>query len=85
MPKKKITPVFKRTMLVEIHAVGTSIASALRALGRGTGWGKVADIEIEVDPNNSPAQWFVRFTAGGTSMKASGEYVNGGVVVTWWK
>jgi hypothetical protein len=66
-----------------IHAVGKTVKGALVSLGRDFRWGKVENIEEQT--SDVPARWFVRFTAGGTSMKAAGEYVRGGVIVTWWK
>jgi len=74
---------FNRAYSVVIHAVGVDIPSALEALGRGLGWGHIDGIVMqEVDV---PCKWYVRFHADGTSMKASGEHVRGGVIVTWWK
>ena len=72
-----------REYQLTIHAVGTTVKAALVSLGRGVRWGKVENLVAQ--PSEVPAQWFVCFTAGGTSMKAAGEYVRGGVIVTWWK
>jgi hypothetical protein len=74
---------FQRSFNLTIHAVGTSVERAIHTLGRSLKWGKIANIEWQ--PIDTPCQWYIRFEAGGTSMKASGEYVTGGVIVTWWK
>lgn len=74
---------FNRSHRLEIYAVGVDIPSALDALGRGLGWGQLdCIVKQEVDV---PCKWYVHFTADGTSMKAAGEFVRGGVIVTWWK
>lgn len=63
-----------------IYAVGTSAESALNALHPGA-----HGIEYQMH-DGPPCEWFVTYWSGdGTSMKASGEYVRGGVIVKWWK
>lgn len=74
---------FRRSFVLEIYAVGRTVEAALKELGKTLGWGKVAKISFQ--EMGVPCEWMVRFTAGGTSMKASGQYVTGGVIVTWWK
>ena len=74
---------FRRPFELTIYAVGRNVEEALEALGKERKWGKVEGIEWqEVDV---PCEWYVRFIADGTSMKASGEFITGGVIVTWWK
>lgn len=74
---------FRRSHQLEIYAVGATIEKAIRALATdGRGWKNIKDITFE--PVDKPCEWYVRFWANGTSMKAGGEYVNGGVILTWW-
>lgn len=82
-PRKKTD--FQRDFNLHIYAVGKNVETALKALGASLKWGKVYNIEFqEVD---TPCNWYVYFKVGkgGTGMKAAGEYVTGGVIVTWWK
>ena len=81
--KDRASNEFRREFNLTIYAVGTTVERALKALGKTNEWGKIDNIVFqEVD---TPCVWYVRFTSDGTSMKASGEYVTGGVIVTWWK
>ncbi len=66
-----------------IHAVGRTVEEALTALGKRHGWGKVTDLAFQ-SHTNAPVEWYVRFAVDGTSMKAAGHYLTGGVIVTWW-
>lgn len=75
---------FQRSFKLEIYAVGSDVQSALFSLGESLNWGEIEDIEFQ-SHEDAPCEWYVCFYAGGTSMKASGEYVTGGVIVTWWK
>lgn len=77
-------PKFNRSCKLEIHAVGPTVEAALQHMQRGLSWGEIEHIEYQKH-DGAPCTWYVRFTAGGTSMKAAGEYVRGGVIVTWWK
>lgn len=74
---------FQREFHLTIFAVGATIEGALNALGTTNKWGDLTKIEHQ--PVDVPCKWYVRFRADGTSMKAAGEYVSGGVIVTWWK
>lgn len=74
---------FKREFSLTIYAVGVTVESAIKSLAQAIGWGDIDGIEFQ--PIDVPCEWYVRFHADGTSMKASGEYVTGGVIVTWWK
>lgn len=75
---------FRRSYEKTIYAVGTTVERAIKALASdGRGWKNIKDITFE--PVDSPCEWYVRFWANGTSMKAGGQYVNGGVILTWWK
>lgn len=76
---------FQRSFHLEIYAVGRDVKEALLALGQACAWGEITDITFERDQALSPCEWYVRFHADGTGMKAGGEYVTGGVIVTWWK
>ena len=82
--KEKGVSDFRREFHLTIYSVGKTVEDAIRALAKdGRGWKNIANIEFqEVD---TPCKWCVRFTADGTSMKAAGDYVNGGVILTWWK
>lgn len=75
---------FKRSAKFEVFAVGNTIENALYSLAETNNWGIIRNITLQ--PNEgAPCNWYVRFKSEGTSMKASGEYVTGGVIVTWWK
>lgn len=74
---------WRRSFKIEIYAVGRNIKEALAALAESCGWDEVTGIEDQ--KTDVPCEWFVRFHADGTSMKASGEHVAGGVIVLWWK
>jgi hypothetical protein len=74
---------FRMDFQLTIYAVGTTVENALEALKTTLGWGKITDIEFQ--SVRVPVEWYVRFHAGGTSMKAAGHYLTGGVIVTWWK
>ena len=65
-----------------VYAVGADPECALGALGKKIGWGKLDHFRFE---SASFGSWYCRFTADGTSMKAGGRYVPGGVIVDWWK
>lgn len=82
--KEKSSSDFRREFSLTIHAVGRTVEEAIRALAKdGRDWKNIKDIQFqEVD---TPCKWYVRFWANGVSMKAAGEYVNGGVILTWWK
>jgi hypothetical protein len=71
-----------------VYSVGLQPTEALRALGDKIGWGKLDNFRLE-DWNGGSGrvgdEWFCRFTADGTSMKAGGRFVPGGVIVDWWK
>lgn len=82
---KSDSPSFNRSLTLEIYSVGPTIERALKSLGKGIGWGKVEKVELQPSDGRPPSDWYARFCAGGTSMKAAGQYVRGGVVVTWWK
>lgn len=78
-------PTFNRSFHVEIYSVGETIEKAIFALGKTLGWGEIENIQLQSDPKLKPCEWYIRFTADTTGMKAAGEYVTGGVIVTWWK
>lgn len=68
----------------EIYAVGETPEGALEHLGLSLGWGEVENFS-DLKGGSPEFEWGRRFTAGGTSMKAAGWRVPGGVVVAWWK
>jgi hypothetical protein len=74
-----------------VYSVGSTAVDAIQALGARIGWGELADFQDEGDGGSTnPVEaelsgWYYRFTADGTSMKAGGWYVPGGVVLDWWK
>lgn len=74
---------FRMEFNLTIYAVGVTVETALLSLGETLGWGRIENIDFQ--PVDVPCNWHVRFHAGGTSMKAAGQYVTGGVIVTWWK
>jgi hypothetical protein len=74
----------KRSLFNEhaFFSVGKKPEQAIRAYGRHHSWGKVANLQRQ---ESLPDHWYYTFTASGTSMKAAGIYVTGGVIMTWWK
>lgn len=66
-----------------ILATGEAPEQAIHALGRELGWGPLD--RFEEQEANASDEWYYRFRADGTSMKAAGDYVPGGVTLTWWK
>ena len=74
---------FQRSFALTIYAVGNTVYEALQALGKSLDWEPVTDIQWQT--TDQPCTWYVRFQVDGTSMKATGEYVTGGVVVLTWK
>jgi hypothetical protein len=68
---------------VRLFAVGATPEEALAHMGKELGWGELSALAYD-EPDHDDA-WYARFTADGTSMKAAGEYVTGGAIVTWWK
>jgi len=72
--------------LERVYSVGHDPADAIRALGERIGWGEITGLSPQSDGvRPSLEQWYCRFYADGTSMKAAGRYVPGGVILTWWK
>lgn len=71
----------------DIHAIGKTPQECVHAAAQAKGWGEIAKIREleESDSESSQYTWGLRFTAGGTSMKAAGWEVPGGFVMTWWK
>jgi nucleotide-binding universal stress UspA family protein len=64
-------------------SIGKTPEDAIVALAKELEWGEVfMGAPLEGD---GPYTWGYRFLAGGTSFKAAGWSVPGGVVLTWWK
>jgi len=38
-----------------------------------------------IDETTEEYHWGLRFTSDGTGMKCAGKFIEGGVVMTWWK
>jgi len=75
----------RRTALAEeIFAVGKTPEEAIRALALALDWGEITKIS-NLEGGDARYTWGRRFLADGTSMKAAGWDVPGGVVLTWWK
>lgn len=68
----------------DLHAVGKTPEEAIVSLAHFKGWGEVTKIS-ELDGGDPKYTWGRRFLADGTSMKAAGWEVPGGVIVAWWK
>lgn len=69
-----------------ILSVGATVEDAIRSLGKAIGWGELAAFEDQGEEGLSAGhEWYYRFTADGTGMKAAGLFIPGGVAVTWWK
>lgn len=67
----------------EIYGIGKTPEEAIVAAAVGKGWGEVTKI-TNLEDGDPKYTWGRRFYADGTSMKAAGWSVPGGVVMTWW-
>jgi len=71
--------------LNRVYAVGKTAREAIRAWAAERGVGEV-DVESFYELDGDPKwHWGYGFNADGTSFKAAGQEVPGGVVLTWWK
>jgi hypothetical protein len=68
-----------------IWSVGKTPRQAIFSLGRARKWGKITGLKAMPSPDYDAYAWGYRFWADGTSMKAAGICVPGGVICTWWK
>jgi len=68
----------------EIHGIGKTPEEAIVAAAAHKGWGEVTKI-APLEGGDPKYTWGRSFCADGTSMKAAGWSVPGGVVMTWWK
>jgi hypothetical protein len=71
-----------------VYSVGLQASDAIQSLGDKIGWGKLDNFHFEdVAPGTGKLgdQWYATFTADGTSMKAGGRFMPGGVILDWWK
>ena len=70
---------------MHVWAVGTTPTEAVRAFIRAR-CGAPLDGPLKPLPGGDPRYtWGCRFTSDGTSFKAAGVHVPGGVILTWWK
>lgn len=67
-----------------VFAVGRTPEEAIDSYAVAVGWGELEDI-ADLTCGDPCFTWGRTFTAGGTSFKAAGWDVPGGVVLTWWK
>jgi hypothetical protein len=67
----------------EIHAVGQTPEECILAAAKKIGWGEITKI-TDLEGGDPKYTWGRRFYADGTSMKAAGWEVPGGLVMTWW-
>lgn len=67
----------------EIHAVGQTPEECILAAAEAKGCGKVTKI-TDLEGGDPKLTWGRRFYLDGTSMKAAGRKVPGGLVLTWW-
>jgi hypothetical protein len=65
-------------------SIGKTPEDAIRALAEEMEWGEV-EMGAGLEGGDPKYTWGYRFRAGGTSFKAAGWSVPGGVVLTWWK
>lgn len=72
-----------KAFIDDLHAVGRMPEEAIVSLAHFKGWGEVTKFSA-LEGGNPLYSWGRRFLADGTSMKAAGWEVPGGVVVTWW-
>ena len=68
----------------EIYAVGKTPEDCILAAAKAQGWGDVTKV-TDLEGGDKQFTWGRRFLANGTSMKAAGWAVPGGLVLTWWK
>ena len=73
-----------KTLQEELYAVGKTPEDAILALAHFKGWGDVTGI-APLEGGDPKYTWGKSFYADGTSMKAAGWTVPGGIVLTWWK
>ena len=66
-----------------VYSVGKTPEAAIKKLGKKVRWGKLKNFERQDDIQSFA--WYYRFTANDTSMKASGYFVPGGCILSWWK
>lgn len=66
-------------------AFGKTPEDAIKALAKSKGWGKVVMGDVLEGGDDKRFTWGFRFHAGGTSFKAAGGDMPGGVTLTWWK
>jgi len=71
--------------LNRIYAVGLTPFEAICAFAHARGIGEVDPSSLQPLDGESKWHWGRRFVADGTSFKAAGQRVPGGVVITWWK
>jgi len=67
----------------EIHAVGQTPEECILSAAKKQGWGEITKITL-LEGGDAKYTWGRRFYADGTSMKAAGWEVPGGLVMTWW-
>ncbi len=73
-----------------LWSVGRCPKEAISALCKARGWGKIegklTPLPTENDRGDSRYTWGFHFcSCDGTSFKAAGIHVPGGVILTWWK
>lgn len=73
-----------KTLLEELHAVGKTPEECIKVAAESKGWGEITKI-ADLEGGDPKYTWGRSFRADGTSMKAAGWSVPGGVVMTWWK
>jgi hypothetical protein len=81
---EEVAEIARLTVLQEIHGIGKTPEEAIAAAALHNGWGEVTKI-TDLEEGDPKYTWGRRFYAEGTSMKAAGWSVPGGVVMTWWK
>jgi hypothetical protein len=73
-----------RALLEDLYAVGKTPEECIRAYAASQDFGPVETI-TELEEGDPKYTWGRRFYVGGTSMKAAGWAVPGGVIMTWLK
>ena len=73
----------------EVYAIGKDPVDCAKNWCKTNGDMEYTPCEMPAnDPMNEPSEefhWGLRFWADGTSMKCAGKFIEGGVVMTWWK
>ena len=73
----------------KVYAIGLTPEDCARNWCKTNGNMECVPLEMSpLDPMSETSEefhWGLRFSADGTGMKCAGKFIEGGVVMTWWK